>query len=113
MVETLTIETGGTWTHFMDMHSGGGCKTDYEHIYIQAPEEQAVKIFEEKFGRDPHNVTCNCCGSDYSISEDSSLEEITRFQRGKSWLNNREFSLEEYLNKSDVFVLYTRYERCG
>lgn len=27
------------WTHFMDMHSGGGQKLDWPHIFIEAPEE--------------------------------------------------------------------------
>ena len=58
------------WTRFFDMSSGGYEKLDYTVIWIEAPEEEAVKIFEDIFGRDPNNVTCPCCGEDYSIYED-------------------------------------------
>ena len=59
------------WTRFMDMHSGGGAKLDYENILIHAPERRAREIFEEYFERDSNNVTCECCGEDYSVSEDT------------------------------------------
>lgn len=78
-----TIEKGkvnpDTWTKFYDMHSGGGAKTDYEQIYIHAPESEAAEIFEEKFGRNPYNTTCNCCGGDYSIDE-GTLEQLVKWQ---------------------------------
>lgn len=59
----------GTWTKFYDLHSGGGQKLDYSEFYIEADEPTARAIFEERFGRDPDNVTCSCCGSDYSVYE--------------------------------------------
>jgi hypothetical protein len=49
------------------MNSGGKAKTPYETIYIEAPFEVADQIFQEKFGRDPDNVTCECCGPDFSF----------------------------------------------
>jgi hypothetical protein len=30
-----------TWTHFWDMSSGGGRKEPQNHIYIEAPEDEA------------------------------------------------------------------------
>jgi hypothetical protein len=67
------------WTSFMDMHSGGGCKTDWEHIVIEAPSVIAIEVFERILDRDPHNVTCDCCGSDYAIDEHATLEEATKY----------------------------------
>ena len=46
------------WTKFFDMASGGSEKTDYAQIYIELPEDEARKYFEDKFGRDSDNVTC-------------------------------------------------------
>lgn len=55
---------------FFDMCSGGGEKTDYSEIIIEAESiEQAEMIFEDRFNRDPRNVTCGCCGPDFSIYE--------------------------------------------
>lgn len=57
------------WTKFFDMSSGGSEKTDWTEIYIELPEDKAIKYFEDRFDRDPHNVTCSCCGSDFSVYE--------------------------------------------
>lgn len=55
---------------FFDMSSGGSEKTDYETIIIEAEShEEACRIFEDKFETDPYNITCDCCGQDFSISE--------------------------------------------
>lgn len=70
------------WTQFWDMHSGGGCKEPpYEKIYIEAPEDEAAVIFYNRFGHNPHRVTCTCCGNDYSLDEDESLEQLTAYHR--------------------------------
>ena len=70
------------WTRFMDMHSGGGTKEPpYEYIYIEAPESEARVIFYNRFGHNPERVTCSCCGDDYSISEEETLQQITAFER--------------------------------
>ncbi len=71
----VTLAPPLKWTHFYDMHSGGGKKEKWEHIFIQANEEEAKKAFMNKFGHDPEYVTCDCCGRDYSIHEFDSLEE--------------------------------------
>ena len=70
------------WTRFMDMHSGGGLKeSPYQYIYIEAPEDEAKIIFQNKFGHNPERVSCTCCGEDYSISESPSLAQATGFER--------------------------------
>ena len=70
------------WTRFMDMHSGGGQKEKWAHIFIEAPEQEAKIIFYNRFRHNPSRVTCTCCGEDYSISEESSLEQATAYERG-------------------------------
>jgi hypothetical protein len=57
------------WTRFYDLHSGGGRKTPFECIYIEAEEETAIAAFTRIFDRDPGNVTCTCCGADFSVWE--------------------------------------------
>lgn len=69
------------WTQFWDMHSGGSQKLKWSHIYIEAPQKEAEIIFQNRFGRNPHRVTCTCCGSDYSISESGDLAQATAFER--------------------------------
>jgi len=69
------------WTHFFDMHSGGGQKEEWEHIYIQAPEDEAVIIFQNLFGHNPWRVSCSCCGSDYILTESNDLAQLTAYYR--------------------------------
>lgn len=70
------------WTHFWDMHSGGGSKEKWEHIYIEAPIDEAKVIFYNRFGHNPERVSCTCCGSDYAIDEVATLAQATGYQRG-------------------------------
>ena len=70
------------WTRFFDMNSGGDQKLAWSHIYIEAPEDKAKGIFERLFNRDPENVTRQCCGPDYSISEEIDLQQGTAYERG-------------------------------
>lgn len=107
------------WTQFNDMHSGGNTKEDYEHIYIEAPEDEAISVFYNRFDRNPNRVSCSCCGEDYSISQSPSLEEATAYERGCDFEGNgyverarvfREYTypymtLEQYLLQDDVFVI--------
>lgn len=60
------------WTRFYDTSSVGSEKLDHGTIYIEAKEPVARMVFALKFNRDPDNVTCECCGSDYSVTEDDS-----------------------------------------
>lgn len=70
------------WTQFMDMHSGGPQKEQFAYCYIEAPEDEAKRVFYARFGHNPDRVSCTCCGSDYSISEYESLEQATAYNRG-------------------------------
>ena len=67
------------YTKFFDMCSGGEQKTEFECIVIEGDEETATDIFTRKFGRDPRNVTCRCCGPDFSIGEYDSYDEATAY----------------------------------
>ena len=105
------------WTHFYDMHSGGETKEPpYGHIYIEAPEEEAVIIFYNRFGHNPHRVTCTCCGNDYSISESESLAQATGHQRGCRALEtprneNGRYgyqTLDEYRKNTYVLFIYDK-----
>lgn len=62
------------YTRFYDMHSGGGQKTDYATIYIEAAEEDAKNIFLGRFHRNPDQVTCNCCGEDFAYWEVEAID---------------------------------------
>ncbi len=53
----------------MDMHSGGDQKLKWGHIFIEAGKDKARTIFLNRFNRDSYNVTCQCCGDDYSVTE--------------------------------------------
>jgi len=68
-------------TKFHDMHSGGKLKTDYDHIYIEAPREQAIEFFKSWFNRRPRNVTCSCCGEDFSVTQYEDLAQATAYER--------------------------------
>ena len=63
------------------MHSGGGQKLDWAYVYIEADESTAKSVFYSRFGRNPDRVTCTCCGPDYSISENESLEQASGYHR--------------------------------
>lgn len=97
--------TDGPWTRFHDMHSGGGQKLDWGMIYIQAPQEEAERVFYARFKRNPNKVTCTCCGPDYSIDESSDLYQATGFERGCGWADDKytetsgdsKYALNEYI----------------
>ena len=101
------------WTSFWDMHSGGGCKeSPYEKIYIEAPEDEAIVIFYNKFGHNPHRVTCTCCGEDYSIDESDSLGHATAYHRGCKWDKSKKsydvdsgMAISDYKSKEDVLII--------
>lgn len=98
------------WTEFWDMHSGGSQKERFHLCYIEAPESVACVVFYNRFGHNPHRVTCTCCGSDYSVSESETLEEATSYHRGGQWddtTNTRVGGspLEEFFVRDDVCIL--------
>lgn len=118
----------------MDMHSGGGSKENYDYIFIEAPEEEAIKIFTNRFGHHPSRVTCDCCGDDYAISESDSLQQATAYERNCEYSNGgyleqqkqslmdirRKYPtadsdtwglympLEEYLKSNQCLVIYSK-----
>lgn len=92
-----------SWTQFMDMHSGGGTKTDYEYIYIEADEEIATNVFGHMFGEHPSSVACACCGSNFSVTCSETLEEATEYQR--KWTKK---SVEEYIQDPSIKVIYAK-----
>jgi len=108
------------FTRFMDMHSGGDTKEPpYEYIYIEAPQSEAEIIFYNRFGHNPNRVTCTCCGEDYSISEEESLEQATGFERNceygpkgkyveklrKDNYGRKYQTLAEYLENENVLLI--------
>ena len=82
-VKIQTPEPTSKWTQFRDMHSGGGLKQPpYSNIYIEAPQYIAEIVFYNRFGHNPNNVACSCCGTNYSITESDTLEKASGFDRG-------------------------------
>ena len=74
------------WTRFMDMHSGGNSKEAWKNIYIEAAtEEEAKVIFYNRFRHSPENVSCPCCGEDYGIGSEETLEQATAPERWCRW----------------------------
>lgn len=65
------------WTRFMDMHSGGGTKTDWEYIYIESDEAEARVVFYNRFGSSPDRVTCTCCGEDFYVREEGDFDPLS------------------------------------
>lgn len=69
------------WTLFWDMCSGGVSKEKWDYIYIEAPEAEASVIFYNRFGHSPDQVSCPCCGSDYSVSESPTFADASAYHR--------------------------------
>jgi hypothetical protein len=111
------------WIQFHDMHSGGGLKTKWHHVFVEADtREAAIEIFREKTGRDPDHETCDCCGADYSISEEPTLEQATAFERNclfdsadkvwveeqdpsKTWASGKYVPLADFEKRDDILIL--------
>lgn len=117
MNELVHKDYSGKWTHYWDMHSGGGTKFEpFEHIYVQGEESD---LFEEVTGRSPYNVSCECCGEDYSVTTSEDLVQATAYQRncryekdlrgyveesGYGW---REYvPIETYIQQEDVLLIF-------
>ena len=79
------------FTTFFDRCSGGSTKVDdYDLIIIEGGEHEAVAIFEQRFGRDPYNTTCECCGSDYCVHVNDTVEEARKsYERYKTLVINK------------------------
>lgn len=92
-----------TWTHFHDMHSGGGQKLAWGHLFIEAPKDEARSVFYARFGRSPDRVTCTCCGADYSLTESPTLERATGYNRGLRRLETPKASRGRYVRVDDPY----------
>ena len=64
------------YTIFSDLYSGGHPKTDHGLIIIKGKRNTAIKKFKKVFKINPLRTSCQCCGSDYSIYEYETLEQI-------------------------------------
>jgi hypothetical protein len=107
------------YAQFMDMYTGSTRKTCWDYIYVEAETEAlAREIFEERF-QDPDASACTCCGRDYSVSFNETLEDATWYERGCA-LDADDHALEiqdperpyveytplpEYLKKGNILVL--------
>lgn len=105
---------------------GGGLKEKpYDVIYIQADGEEAKTIFYNKFKHNPERVTCTCCGQDYSISSEETLEQLSAFHRelkfdreSKLYIEtDSSISMEDYKARKDTLIItedqITENERIG
>jgi hypothetical protein len=79
------------------MNSGGGRKEDFSLLFIEAPEAEAKVIFFNRFGHNPERVTCTCCGDDYSIDEEETLEQASASDRGCRY----DAALDRYVEEPD------------
>lgn len=76
-------------------------------IYIEASEETAKRVFAAKFDRQADNVSCYCCGSDYSVTESESLIEATAYDRNdyeRSY--GKVILIEDYVTSPGVKFVY-------
>jgi Holliday junction resolvase len=103
------------WTLFWDMHSGGSVKVEIDgkeksKIYIELPEAEAIKYFEERFGHHPYEIACDCCGENYSLEERATLDEASEYHRDAWTLDGKKFKLdvEDYIQRDDVLVIYAK-----
>jgi len=107
------------WTMFWDMHSGGGTKIPpYEKIYIEAPLDDALRVFQSKFNENPYEVACECCGQNYSVSEYPDLLQASGYHRNCKWSNKengyieggdkRYLTIEEYEKLPYVKIIRQR-----
>ena len=89
------------WFHFMDMHSGGYSKTQYEHIFIKArSKDDAIEIFENRFNTNPSGVACSCCGENFSINSDKSIKNLASF-----WIKAMGLSINDFYNSPKVCII--------
>jgi hypothetical protein len=88
----------------MDMGSGGTAKIrrdgkPVDYVYIEAPEAEAREIFRSTFDEDPDWIACSCCGSNFSVDEESDdLAQATAYER-------KHTPLDEWIKKDSVIVI--------
>ena len=86
-----------------DMHSGGTAQTEYETIIFEArDEEDACRGFTRRFGTDPRDTSCDCCGADYRIDGPyTTLEDACEYGIAENG------SLAAFLGRADVCLFRT------
>ena len=53
---------------FTDMYSGGSKTGEFETYIVYADNEDlGEQIFTALTGFDPYDISCTCCGSDFSV----------------------------------------------
>ena len=66
------------WTRFWDMHTGGKEKMKFTTVFVEAPKDEAIQIFKDRFLIDPTKYSCcNYCGMDYAIDTYDDLSEAS------------------------------------
>lgn len=65
---------------FCDMHSGGYTKVEpYAAIILQATDDMhADQRFQVRFGHNPHDRACECCGENYFMGSPPEGESLRR-----------------------------------
>ena len=101
------------WTRFYDMSSGGGTKTPFDIIYIEAKEKAAIWIFKDYFENiDPNGENCSTCGSNFYISEFESELDVIKDSKD-SWHRNNKIKFiraEEFTqDQKDLCKINDRY----
>lgn len=78
------------WYGFRDMCSGGEEKIEFKLVYFEAENlEEAETKFGREFDRDPNNVTCECCGPDFSASlYDTDIEFLESISIDRRMMSN-------------------------
>lgn len=94
------------WTLFWDMHSGGGSKEPFGHIWINETEGVAKIVFYNRFGHAHNRVSCTCCGEDYAVHTSDCFEEGSAFHRGVESTYRKEISVEDYAQSPDVHIIF-------
>ena len=99
-----------SWTLFWDMYSGGGRKEKFSKCFIEAPAREAQVVFYNRFGHLACNVTCDCCGPDYSISESDTLDDLSEFHRSRGYPKRLTLPLNDWLENvkddEDILVIW-------
>ena len=113
------------WTRFMDRYTDDGKKEAWDFIYIEADRDVAIHLFRDKFGHDPLEVKCAMCGRFYAIVSESTLAQVSGFERGcrvgltsntdeketdLKWLEegDHRIPLDEWLKNDEVAVFTVR-----
>ncbi|MBD3176982.1 MAG: hypothetical protein GF320_17550 [Armatimonadia bacterium] len=88
------------WTHFYDSYYMGCEKDKKTHIYIEAGRDEALNVFRHRFGQEPTELDCACCGRRYLVAEHPSLDRAT-----KVWREQEGVDLDTFLAADHVAVI--------